>query len=183
LLKKKVLKLEAVMLRISMVTACAAFLLSVQPSFAEMDHMKDMDKHMMEQMGGRMQEQAQDKAQAQESKAMTAEAEAEGVTVKVTYANPGAAMPLFDVVLDTHSVELDRYRFEDIVVLRDKAGDELKPRLVSSKGSGHHREAALEFKDADLAGAGHAELVVKGVAGVPERVFRFDLAQRVKKSN
>ena len=167
------------MLRMSAITVLGLLFLSVQPSIAEMDHMKDMDKHMKEHMAGQTQEKGQP---AQDGMAITSEAEAAGVTAKVTYSNPGAAAPVFNVVLDTHSVELEQYIFEDIVVLKDPAGKEHKPRLTSSKGSGHHREATLEFKEAQLSGVDHVELVIKGVAGVPERVFRFDLKEAVKKS-
>ena len=171
------------MLRMSAITVLGVLFLSVQPSIAEMDHMKDMDKHMKEHMGGQMQDkgQMQEKSQRQDGTAITVEAQAEGVTAKVTYSNPGAVIPVFNVVLDTHSVELDQYRFEEIVVLRDPAGKEHKPQLTSSKGSGHHREATLEFKDAGLTGADYVELVIKGVAGVPERVLKFDLTEGGKK--
>ena len=171
------------MLRMSAITVLGVLFFSVQPSIAEMDHMKDMDKHMKEHMGGQMQDkgQMQEKSQRQDGTAITVEAQAEGVTAKVTYSNPGAVIPVFNVVLDTHSVELDQYRFEEIVVLRDPAGKEHKPQLTSSKGSGHHREATLEFKDAGLTGADYVELVIKGVAGVPERVLKFDLTEGGKK--
>lgn len=168
------------MSRILAVTVFAVLFVSAQPSLAQMDHMKDMDKHMKEHMGGQMQKKVQ---QAKDSMAITSEAEAAGVTAKVTYSNPGAATPVFNVVLDTHSVELDQYRFEDMAVLRDKAGKEHKPAVTSSKGTGHHREATLEFKDAQISGADYVEFVVKGVAGVPERVFKFDLTAGIKKSN
>lgn len=173
------------MLKVFMLTAIAVLVFSVQPSFAEMD-MKDMDKHMKEHMGGQtMQEKGQMKQngqQQQDGAAITTEAQAAGVTTKITYTNPGAAIPVFNIVLDTHSVELDQYRFEDIVVLRDQSGVEHEPELTSSKGSGHHREAILQFKDADLSGSDYVELVIKDVAGVPERVLKFDLTKGVRKS-
>lgn len=166
------------MSRMSMLAACAVLILSAQPSIAEMDHMKDMGKYMKEHMG-----QTQYNGQIADSAGITAEAQAEGVTVKVTYSNPGAAIPVFNVVLDTHSVELDQYRFEDIVVLIDQAGKEHKPQITSSKGSGHHREATLEFKDAEVVSdSDYVSLVIKGVAGVPERVFKFDLMEGLKRS-
>src|SRR3989304_5843809 len=144
--------MEVLMFRMSLLAACAVLFLSVQPSIAGMDHMKDMDKHMKEHMGGQMQGKGQEN-QITDSTGITIEAQAAEVTAKVTYNNPGAAIPVFDVVLDTHSADLDQYRFEDIVVLRDQTGKEHKPLLTSSRGSGHHREATIEFKDAELAGA------------------------------
>ena len=172
------------MLRMSAITVLGVLFLSVQPSIAEMDHMKDMDKHMKEHMGGQMQGkgQTQDKSQIIDSTGITIEAQAAEVTAKVTYNNPGAVIPVFNVVLDTHSAELDQYRFEDIVVLRDQAGKEHKPQITSTKGSGHHREAVLEFKNADLSDSDYVELVIKNLAGVPERVFKFDLTEGVKRS-
>lgn len=46
-----------------------------------------------------------------------------GVTAMVTYLDPGTTdEPLFQVVLDTHSVDLDAYDLKSITVLRDDAG-------------------------------------------------------------
>jgi hypothetical protein len=45
------------------------------------------------------------------------------VTAKVTFLNPqDADDPRFQVVLDTHSVNLDAYDFKNIAVLPDDAG-------------------------------------------------------------
>ncbi len=97
------------------------------------------------------------------------------VTVKATLLDPGAVGDSLriQIVLDTHSVNLDSYRFEEIARLRDGRGSELVPAAVEgAKGSGHHREATVRFnwpepKPKTL------ELVVRGVAGVSERVFRW----------
>jgi hypothetical protein len=96
-----------------------------------------------------------------------------GVTVAVTFLKVRPDGLAFQVVLDTHSVNLDGYRFEEIVRLRDGQGGEVTPVAVEgAKGSGHHREATVRFvwpepKPKTL------ELLVKGVAGVPEQVFRW----------
>jgi len=96
-----------------------------------------------------------------------------GVTVAVTFLKDRADAPVFEVILDTHSVNLDGYRFEEIVRLRDGRGGEVTPVAVEgAKGSGHHREATVRFAWPDPRPAG-LELLVKGVAGVPERVFRW----------
>lgn len=149
-------------------------LLAAAPSGAEM--MDQMDKHMKEHMGGGMMGNSMENKQNTETnKSLSQEAEAGGVTVNATYENPGSDAPEFSVKLDTHSVELDQYRLEENTVLRDDAGGEYMAEAASSSGSGHHREAALVFKDAKVSGAKYVELVVKGLAGVEERVFRFDL--------
>ncbi len=150
--------------------AVFVFLLFAAPVFGQME---DMDKHMQDHMGGMM-----GTTENKETKGLAEEAEAAGVTVKVTYENPSDKNPVFDVAFDTHTVDLDRYRFEDITVLRDDSGKVYNATLVSSSGTGHHREANLEFKDADISRAKSVEVVVKGVAGVDERVFRFETRKK-----
>lgn len=148
-----------------------AFLIAVPASYGQM-----MDDMMKDHMGGGMSGSTAGKeADEQGKKGLTQEAEASGVTAKATYKNPDENKnPTFNVALDTHSVDLDRYRFEAVVVLRDDSGNVYKAELISSKGSGHHREASVEFRGADITNAKFVELVIKGVAGVDERVFRFE---------
>lgn len=105
------------------------------------------------------------------------------VTVKVTWANPGATGegPRFEVELDTHSVNLDEYRLEDLAVLR-AGGREVKPESWSeSGGGGHHQGGILRFP-ARVDGApvlrpgiGTVELVIRDIAGVPARVFKWEV--------
>ncbi len=96
-----------------------------------------------------------------------------GVTVAVTFLKDRADAAAFQVALETHSVNLDSYRFEEIVRLRDGRGGEVAPVAVEGvKGSGHHREATVRFAWPNPK-PNNLELVVKGVAGVPERVFRW----------
>jgi hypothetical protein len=96
-----------------------------------------------------------------------------GVTVTVTpISEPGEA-PTFLVSLDTHSVNLNVYEFKEITRLRDGQGGELPPTAVKdAQGEGHHRRATLQFASPEPKPKS-LEVVVKGVAGVPERVFRW----------
>jgi hypothetical protein len=91
-----------------------------------------------------------------------------GVTVKISLEGKGDTITV-KVALNTHTVALDRYKFDEIVALR-AGGEEYKPRVKSQKGSGHHRSAVIEFKDP---GMKNFEVVIKDVAGVKERVFKF----------
>lgn len=96
-----------------------------------------------------------------------------GVTVDVILLKEQSDAPTFQVSLDTHSVNLDAYRFEEIVRLRDGRGGELKPTAVEgAEGSGHHRKATIRFEWPEPKPKS-LEVVVKGVAGVPERVFQW----------
>ncbi len=97
-----------------------------------------------------------------------------GVTVKVTYLNSqGTADARFDIALDTHSVNLDAYDLKDLSLLRDEVGREYQATRVENKGSGHHRQITLVFPKPSL-DVKKLELVIRDMAGVKERVFRWD---------
>lgn len=103
-----------------------------------------------------------------ESPQKTQERSEAGVTVKVSLEGKGDTITV-KVALNTHTVALDRYKFDEIVALR-AGGKEYKPRVKSQEGSGHHRSAVVEF---DNPKAKEVEIVIKDVAGVKERVFKF----------
>ena len=98
-----------------------------------------------------------------------------GVTAKVTFLNPKSADdPRFQVVLDTHSVNLAAYDLKKIAVLRDDTGKTYVAAAIENKGGGHHREALVTFSKLSP-GAKRIELIVKDVAGVKERTFLWNL--------
>jgi hypothetical protein len=96
-----------------------------------------------------------------------------GVTVKAAYLEESEHESRFSVALDTHSVNLDGYDLKTLSVLRDDAGLTLTPTRVENKGSGHHREVVLTFPRLSSQRK-WSELVIKDVAGVKERTFRWD---------
>ena len=80
----------------------------------------------------------------------------------------------FDVKMDTHSVELND-DMTKIAILRDDSGKEYKAAAWDGPGSGgHHREGVLKFA-ALTSKPHHVELVIKGLAKVPERIFTWEL--------
>jgi hypothetical protein len=98
-----------------------------------------------------------------------------GVTVKATFLNPkGADDPRFQVVLDTHSVNLDSYDLKSITVLREDTGKIHVPTTIKSQGSGHHRNTVITFAKLS-AGVKRIELIIKDIAGVQERSFSWKL--------
>jgi len=98
-----------------------------------------------------------------------------GVTVKVTYLNPGALNgPRFRVLLETHSVNLDGYNLKDLSLLRDSNGKSYLPVKVENKGGGHHRTVTLHFPELSDRSK-FLDLVIQNVTGIAERVFRWDL--------
>lgn len=96
-----------------------------------------------------------------------------GVTVKVTYLEQTHHESRFSVVLDTHSVNLDLYDLKALSLMRDDTGLTMGPTGVENKGSGHHREITLTFPRPSLRRK-WTELVIKDVAGVKQRTFRWD---------
>ncbi len=96
-----------------------------------------------------------------------------GVTVSVVLLKEAGESAMFRVSLDTHSANLDAYRFEEVVRLRDGQGGELAPAAVEGlEGGGHHRSASIRFVW-PVPKPKIVELVVKDVASVPERLFRW----------
>jgi len=81
------------------------------------------------------------------------------------------------VGLDTHSVNLDGYKFEEIVLLRDDSGKTYSLEAVEkASGGGHHREAVLRFAKV-APEAKMIELVLKDVAGIKERTFHWNTTE------
>lgn len=98
-----------------------------------------------------------------------------GVAVKVTYLNPKASDNVrFQVVLDTHSVNLDGYDLKDLSLLRDETGRTYEVIKAENKGSGHHRVITITFSKPGSE-AKRIELVIKDIAGVKERSFHWNL--------
>jgi hypothetical protein len=107
------------------------------------------------------------------------------VSVQVIWENAGVAGgPLsFSVVMDTHSVDLDGYDLGRLAVLRNDRGQEVKPEQWDSAPGGHHRTGMLLFSGKDSAGnpvlgpeVKALELLIRDVAGVKERVLRWEVS-------
>jgi len=82
----------------------------------------------------------------------------------------------FEVAFNTHSVDLS-FDPAAISILRDGTGREYPAVAWEGSGpGGHHRSGVLHFQMPEAA-SDSVELVIQGVAGVPERVFHWDLTQ------
>ena len=98
-----------------------------------------------------------------------------GVTVKITFLDPKASSDLrFQVVLNTHSVDLDGYDLKTLSILRDDMGKDYVPMRAENKGSGHHREITLIFSKI-APESKRIEIVIRDIAGIKERTFRWNL--------
>lgn len=96
-----------------------------------------------------------------------------GVTVKATYSTPQPPNELhFALIVETQTVNLDRYQLKNIALLRDASGKTHQPLKVEANGNEHHRSAEIYFPR-PAGGAQEVELVIKELAGVKERVLRF----------
>ena len=98
------------------------------------------------------------------------------VTVEVTWDGP-AAGPVFNVTIDTHSVDLDVLDLSDAVLTNDR-GETLAAMPWDAPKGGHHREGRLTFggdAEAFLADASWIDLAIDGVGTIPERVLRWEV--------
>jgi hypothetical protein len=98
------------------------------------------------------------------------------VIVFVDWAGP-AAGAVFDVTLDTHSVDLDALDLSD-AILRNDRGETMLAQPWAAPMGGHHRDGALTF-DGDaapfFAGSTWIELVLSGIGDIPERTLRWEI--------
>lgn len=97
-----------------------------------------------------------------------------GVTVSVTPKNLAADAPRwdFEVVLDTHRVDLNHDLVKNAALI-DAAGDRHTPLAwTGDPPGGHHRKGVLSFKP--LGSVDEVRLQIRDI-GVPERVFRWPL--------
>jgi hypothetical protein len=142
----------------------------------------------MGMMGGSMGGQSQSPMQTAASpQNLTQEDKQGAVTVSATLLTPNKLRTdgtlAVQVKLDTHAVDLDQYHLEKLAVLRDAQGREVQALgLESPSGSGHHREGVLTFPGTDATGkplltpeAKSFTLILRGIGGVSERVFRWQL--------
>jgi len=100
-----------------------------------------------------------------------------GVTIDVTWMADIQGALVFNVAMDTHSVDLDGYDFKQQAVLRDDQGKQYAPTSWDSGPGGHHRSGVLTFPVPASVNSGNTayfEVIIRGVAGVAERVLRWD---------
>lgn len=138
--------------------------------------MGGMMEGMGEMMGGGMMG-----GESGEKGPMTQEKAAGEVTVIATLKNPddiGGKEDLeFEVKLDTHTVNLDKFDFEKGVLLMDDKGKTYKPSSTETSGSGHHREAEVYFKNPGKVKS--LELLVRDVGGVKETVLKWEISPKM----
>ncbi len=85
---------------------------------------------------------------------------------------------VFNVAMNTHSVDLDQYDLGELAVLRDDAGNKYYPISWDSAPGGHHRQGVLTFSIPDSLSQGKAkylEIVIQDVAGIEKRVLKWEL--------
>ncbi|HBO84721.1 MAG TPA: hypothetical protein DD641_07080 [Deltaproteobacteria bacterium] len=80
--------------------------------------------------------------------------------------------------LDTHTVNLDAFKFKEGVILKDDKGNTYKSSSVKESGSGHHRQTEIRFKNPGK--VKFVELVVKDIDGVKETVFKWQASEGMK---
>lgn len=99
-----------------------------------------------------------------------------GVTVRATWAGIGAGA-VFELALDTHSVDLDPLDLRD-GILRNDRGQTMTTPSWSAPPAGHHRSGELRFAgdgQTFFASAKWIELVLFGIGDVAERTLRWDV--------
>ena len=100
------------------------------------------------------------------------------VTIDVEWMGEEKDSLVFDVSMNTHSVDLDQYDLRELAVLRDNEGNEYSTTSWDSAPGGHHRKGTLTFPIPDSLSQGKAkyvEIVIRDVAGIEGRVLKWEL--------
>ena len=100
------------------------------------------------------------------------------VTIDVEWIKAEDGLLIFDVSMNTHSVDLDQYDLGELAVLHDDTGNEYHPVSWDSAPGGHHRKGTLIFPIPDSLSQGKAkylEIMIRDVAGIEERVLKWEL--------
>lgn len=98
------------------------------------------------------------------------------VSVAVEWQKADDGSLVFEVSMNTHSVDLDGYDLAELSVLRADSGTEYLPVSWDSAPGGHHRSGRLVFPsmdDPDTISAGKWELTIRDIAGIKERTYRW----------
>ena len=106
------------------------------------------------------------------------------VTIDVSWDGASDSGTLtFEVAMNTHSVGLDGYDLSKLAILRNDRGQEVKPERWDAPPGGHHRRGVLTFPAVDSSGkpvvddgVKSLELMIKDVAGVSERVLKWEVS-------
>ncbi|MBI2851346.1 MAG: hypothetical protein HYX80_09995 [Chloroflexi bacterium] len=100
------------------------------------------------------------------------------VTIALTWQGEKGNSLVFNVAMDTHSVDLDQYDLGKLAILRDDNAKEYRPTSWQARPGGHHRTGTLTFPLPDSLSQGQtksAEIVIRDVSGIQERVLRWEL--------
>lgn len=114
-------------------------------------------------------------SESNKNKSLTQENDGGNVKIIVTPKTSSVGeKPSFDIVFETHSVDLSFDVAKQSILVDDKGNDFGQPVWDGSPPGGHHRSGTLTF-DSSLAQTNNVELIIKNVAGIPERKFRWKL--------
>lgn len=96
---------------------------------------------------------------------------ADDVSVEINYLSGKSdeSQIVFEISLNTHSVDLDDIDFQKSVVLQ-RGGQTFAPSKVENSGSGHHRSAVLSFPGVGVP----LNIVFLGSKEIERREFGFE---------
>lgn len=100
------------------------------------------------------------------------------VTIQVEWLGVAEGALKFNIVMDTHSVNLDGYDLGKLALVRDDSGGEYLPVTWRSQPGGHHRSGTLEVSLPPSVEKGQArfvQLVIKNISGVAESILQWNL--------
>lgn len=100
------------------------------------------------------------------------------VTIDIEWIKTESGSLIFEVAMNTHSVDLDQYNLGELATLQDDAGNQYTPVSWDAAPGGHHRSGQLSFPVPDSVSqqkTKYIEIVIRDVAGIQQRVLKWEL--------
>ncbi len=100
------------------------------------------------------------------------------VTINIEWIGVENDSLMLKVAMNTHSVDLDGYDLAELAILRDDEGNEYHASSWDSAAGGHHRQGLLSFPVPPSLNQGttdYIEMIIHNIAGIDERVLKWDL--------
>jgi len=79
---------------------------------------------------------------------------------------------------NNYPVDLESYRLDKSVLLKDESARTYSPVSAKTSGSGHHRESEIRFENPGRTKS--VELLFKDLAGVRETVFKWEIKEEAR---
>lgn len=128
--------------------------------------------------GERPQTASAESSSSQPTNGMVQSHDGGSVTIEVEWLGITNDTLVFEVAMNTHSVDLDGYDLMELAVMRDNEGNSHNPVSWDSEAGGHHRRGTLSFPvptSLEQDSVYYIEIIIREIADIEERILKWEL--------